>query len=99
MNNDLQVVNDVIYNSPWRNAYWFARMLLNTDQYGAIGKKEDFLYTLVGKLESILDCTALSNDEKLAVCHETLLKEIQKLCETKHKSIWYCRKFCNCFGQ
>lgn len=24
MNNDLQVVNDVIYNSPWRNAYWFA---------------------------------------------------------------------------
>lgn len=76
MNNDLQIVNDVVHNSPWRNAYWFARMLLNTDQYGAIGKKEDFISTLVGKLESILDCNALSNDEKLAVCQDTLLKEI-----------------------
>lgn len=78
MNNDLQVVNDVVHNSPWRNAYWFARMLLNTDQYGAIGKKEDFISALVGKLESILDCNALSNDEKLAVCHDTLLKEIRR---------------------
>lgn len=39
MDNDLCVVNDVVHNSPWRNAYWFARILLNTDQYGAIGKK------------------------------------------------------------
>lgn len=77
MNNDLQIVNDVVHNSPWRNAYWFARMLLNTDQYGAIGKKEDFISSLVGKLESILDCNALTNDEKLAVCHDTLLKEIR----------------------
>lgn len=77
MNNELQEVNDVVHNSPWRNAYWFARMLLSTDQYGAIGKKENFISTLVGKLESILDCNALSNDEKLAVCHNTLIKEIK----------------------
>ena len=76
MRNDLQVANDVVHNSPWRNAYWFARMLLNTDQYGAIGKKEDFISALVSKLESILNCNALSNDDKLAVCHDTLLKEI-----------------------
>ena len=93
MNNDLQVVNDVIYNSPWRNAYWFARMLLNTDQYGAIGKKEDFLYTLVGKLESILDCTALSNDEKLAVCHETLLKEIRNSARPSTKAFGTAENF------
>lgn len=77
MNNELQVVNDVVHNSPWRNAYWFARMLLNTDQYGAIGKKEAFISSLVGKLEAILDCDALSNDEKLAVCHDTLVREIR----------------------
>lgn len=77
MNDDLQVVNNVIYNSPWRNVYWFARMLLNTDQYGAIGKKEDFIYALISKLESILDCKVLSDDEKFAICHDTLLKEIK----------------------
>lgn len=77
MNSSLQAVNDVVHSSPWRNAYWFARMLLNTDQYGAIGKKDEFISTLVSKLEAILDCNALSNDEKLAVCHDTLLKGIR----------------------
>lgn len=76
MNDELQVIKDVVHNSPWRNAYWFARMLLNTDQYGAVGKKEEFISVLVGKLEAILDCSALSNDEKLAVCQNTLQKEI-----------------------
>lgn len=75
MSSDLQVVNDVIHNSPWRNVYWFARMLLNTDQYGAIGKREEFISSLVSKLESILGRNVLSNDEKLAVCREILLKE------------------------
>lgn len=77
MDNSLQAFNDVVHNSPWRNAYWFARMLLNTDQYGAIGKKEDFITALAGKLESVLDCSALSDDEKLAVCRDALRKEIR----------------------
>ncbi len=76
VNKQNQVFSDVIYNSPWRNVYWFSRMLLNTDQYGALGKKEDFMYSLVGKIESILECSALSSDEKLAVCRNTLQKEI-----------------------
>lgn len=72
-----QVIKDVIHNSPWRNSYWFARMLLNTDQYGALGKKEEFISALVCKLESTLNCNALSNDEKLAICHDVLLREIR----------------------
>ena len=52
-------------------------MLLNTDQYGAIGKKENFISDLVGKIESVFDCDALSNGEKLAVCRDILLKEIR----------------------
>lgn len=78
MNDSSQVVKNTIYDSPWRNAYWFARMLLNTDQYGAIGKKEAFMCKLAGKLESLLECTALSNDEKLAICRNTLIKEIKE---------------------
>ncbi len=86
MNNDLQIVDDVVHNSPWRNAYWFARMLLNTDQYAAVGKKEDFIEALVGKLESILACNELSNDEKFAVCHDMLLKEIRNSARTGTKA-------------
>ena len=86
MNNSPQMVNDVVHNSPWRNAYWFARMLLNTDQYGAVGKKEDFISALAGKLEVILDCSTLSNDEKLAVCHDTLIKDITNSARTGTKA-------------
>lgn len=72
-------INTVIYHSPWRNAYWFARMLLNTDQYGAIGKKDEFLLQLVYKLETILRCTILTDAEKLSSCRNILLNEIRSL--------------------
>lgn len=84
----IQTVDDTVHDSPWRNAYWFARMLLNTDQYGALGKKEKFISALVGKLESILDCGALSNDDKLAVCRDTLLKEIRNSAKAGTKSAY-----------
>ncbi|MCR5208064.1 MAG: hypothetical protein K6C14_06260 [Eubacterium sp.] len=76
MNSELQVVNDVVYNSSWRNAYWFARMLMNTDQFGAIGKREGLVLTLTTKLESVLESPELSNDEKLTVCRDIIVKDI-----------------------
>lgn len=93
MNYDLGDIKDVVHNSPWRNAYWFSRMLLNTDQYGALGKKEEFISTLVGRLESILNCDALSSDEKLAVCRDTLLKEIRGSARTKTKAAYTAEDF------
>lgn len=88
MDINLQEVNDVVHNSPWRNAYWYARMLLNTDQYGAIGKKEEFISALVSRIESILACDALSKDEKFAVCRDTLLKEIRNSARPDTKAAW-----------
>lgn len=93
MTNDLQIVNDVVHASPWRNAYWFARMLLNTDQYGAVGKKEKALIALVGQLEVILKCEALSNDEKLAVCRETISKEILSSARPETKAAFAAEAF------
>lgn len=93
MDSDLQAVNDVVHNSPWRNAYWFARMLLNTDQYGAIGKREEFIFALVSKLESILNCNILSSDEKLAVCRDTILKEIRSLARPGTKASFAAEDF------
>ncbi len=86
MSNDLRVVSDVVHNSPWRNAYWFARMLLNTDQYGAVGKKEEFISKVIKKIESIIGCNELTNDEKLAICRDTLLKEIKNSARPGTKS-------------
>ena len=61
-------VEDVIYNSPWRNAYWFARMMLNTDQYGAIGKKDELMADLANEIETIIEQQQLSDGEKLQIC-------------------------------
>ena len=37
-----ETIRQKIEHSPFKNIYWFARYLLNTDQYGALGKsKED----------------------------------------------------------
>ena len=58
-------VEGVIYNSPWRNAYWFARMMLNTDQYDAIGNRDALMTALANELEAIIEQQALSDEEKL----------------------------------
>ena len=59
--------------SPWRNAYWFARMLLNSDKYGAAGnKKERHLIEIANRLEAILANRRLSQSEKIKVCRDSL---------------------------
>jgi len=93
LKNETQLISDVVHESPWRNAYWFARMLLNTDQYGAIGKKEEVISTIVSKIESILDCDALTVDEKFAICHDTMLKEIRNSARPGTKSAYAAEDF------
>lgn len=57
----------VVYESPWRNAYWFTRNLLNTDQYGAIGKDERLMQSILLEAKAILT-QPLTDQEKLSVC-------------------------------
>jgi len=54
--------------SPWRNAYWFARMLISNDKYGGIGKETELLTQLVGEMRAALGQPDLSEDDKLKVC-------------------------------
>jgi len=70
-------VKQAVYESPWRNCYWFARMLMNTDQYGAVGKKNDFLLNLVNKIEVILGQPALNENEKYIICRKCLIDGIK----------------------
>ena len=51
---DANDIKSVIDSSPWRNVYWFTRNLLNTDQYGAIGKNEKLMQEILLETKAIL---------------------------------------------
>ena len=77
---DLKKVTGLIANSPWRNSYWFARMLLNGDKYAAVGsKKERQMLELATKLEAILAQKSLSDEEKVRICKRTIKKVLSEL--------------------
>jgi len=71
---------EAVETSPWRNAYWFARMLLSGDKYGAVGtKKARQMYEMANKLEAIATHSPLTDNEKVAVCKEAISKTISGL--------------------
>ena len=70
----------IITNSSWRNSYWFARMLLNGDKYGGVGKsKEKQLLELSLQLETVLGRDVLTMVEKVTVCKDMISKTITNL--------------------
>lgn len=75
-----------IYQSPWRNAYWFARNLLNTDKYGAIGKNERLLNDILLETKSVL-IQPLSDSDKLDVCMNITSQKIRNSARTGTKII------------
>ncbi len=75
-----------IQKSPFKNIYWFARHLMNTDQYGALGKcKETQLLNTVSLLENLLVQDVMDNDEKLKVLKNALSNELIKMVKTGSK--------------
>jgi hypothetical protein len=59
---------EAVESSPWRNVYWFARMLLSGDKYGAVGtKKSQQMLEMACKLEAIIRRSSLSDSEKVIV--------------------------------
>lgn len=82
-----QTIYQKIDRSPFKNIYWFARHLLNTDQYGALGKaKETQLLTTVSVIENIMTQPEMTDDEKLLVCKNTLSNEISGMVKQGTKS-------------
>ncbi len=76
-----------IQKSPFKNVYWFARYLLNTDQYGALGRfKESQLLELVTVLENLATQENFSTEEKFLLLKATLLKGIKNLVKPTTKT-------------
>lgn len=88
-----ELVKRSVYNSPWRNAYWYARMLMNTDQYGALGKKDVLMQNLVTKVEAYLNSTTLSDEDKLTLCKRTLFDGINTSARGATKSSMLAEEF------
>lgn len=73
----LENLHQKISKSPFKNIYWFARHLMNTDQYGALGKsKEIQLLNTVSLLENLMIHEGMNDDEKLKVLKNTLSNEL-----------------------
>lgn len=82
----MENLHQKITKSPFKNIYWFARHLMNTDQYGALGKsKETQLLNTVSLLENLMIQEGLSDDEKLSVLKNTLLTELNEMVKENTK--------------
>jgi len=76
-----------IEKSPFKNVYWFSRYLLNTDQYGSLGKsKEKQLLHVINNIECFIVQNSFTDEEKLSVCKGMLVKEIKLMNTAKSKA-------------
>ena len=76
----ISTIHAAIQKSPFKNIYWFSRYLLNTDQFGALGKsKERQLLDLIALLESLMSQENFSTEEKFLLMKNTLLTEIERM--------------------
>ena len=76
--NTLITFDEKIQNSPFRNVYWFARYLIDTDKYGGIGKhKEKELVKIAEYIENILKTSTLVNEEKVLMATSYCFEQIK----------------------
>lgn len=82
-----QTFYQTIENSPFKNIYWFSRYLMNTDQYGALGKtKETQLLAAISILENIMAQEEITEEEKLVVCKNAIASEIKGMVKVGTKT-------------
>lgn len=82
-----ETIYQKIEKSPFKNVYWFSRHLLNTDQYGALGKsKETQMLNAVNSIESLISQDNFTDEEKLSVCKGILINEIRSMNTKKTKA-------------
>ena len=72
---DSQNIQKQVLENPWRNVYWFARMLINGDKYGGVGKSSKMLALMAAELRLILQDKTHNEDTQLALC-KNLIRSI-----------------------
>lgn len=65
-------VQTTILENPWRNAYWFARMLINNDKYGALGKRNKLMLEISSSIRTVLEDKNQSEGLKVHVSKQLI---------------------------
>ncbi len=65
-------------NNPWENVYWFARMLINVDKYGGVGKHTSFLLQLSVNLRTALKINGHDEETKVNICKSIIKESLEK---------------------
>ena len=71
-------IQNAVFKNPWRNVYWFARMLINGDKYGAVGKESEFLVQLASSLRGVLADPSHSNEFKIELSKGIFKRLVEK---------------------
>ena len=94
INDDSRLEKETIEN-PWRNVYWFSRMLINGDKYGGIGTESELLASLASNLRLILDKKGQTESEKLNICKSLIREILQNRFKKAKAKIDRVMLFCN----
>ncbi len=86
MNNSFNITKN-----RWQKVYWFARMLINTDKYGGIGKENKLLTTIASSLRLLQEENIKKDPKYILSLQKKALKNILherfKNAKTKKKRI------------
>ncbi len=71
-------MNDIakFSSNKWQNVYWFARMLINTDKYGGVGKDSKLLTTISSSLRVIQNDNKTRKPDYILSLQKETLKNI-----------------------
>jgi hypothetical protein len=79
MNNENKQIQSALLENPWRNAYWFARMLINNDKYGGIiGKDNKLLSEICLSLRKVIEDYNQSDEIKMNVAKSVIKNMLDK---------------------
>ncbi|MEI8296246.1 MAG: hypothetical protein WCG04_06980, partial [Alphaproteobacteria bacterium] len=71
-------IEEQVLNNPWRNAYWFARMLINGDKYGAVGKETKLLLEICAALTTVFSNSTQPPDLKVSLAKQIIMSLFEK---------------------
>lgn len=89
-----QLRQETIKN-PWRNVYWFARMLINGDKYGRVGTDSKTLAGITAQLRLVLERNGRSEAARLATCKAVIRNILEARYKNASSVIDRVRLFCD----
>lgn len=90
---ELQAFQKSILQNVWRNVYWFARMLINTDKYGGIGTETRLLVEITSSLPKVIDDEKQTDEIRVSISKNILKTLIEERFIKAHSRIDRARMF------